>query len=260
MVKKEQRVFVKSNPSVSEAKSFISRHHQENPEKTLLQLMGHCKVEYQGRAKSFLDWGDRILILKQDGNLMIHQPVLREPINWQPAGSITDYIINDDVFILKSRHRKPPEKMKITFNAIYAIIICSLKDTARLKIAGMEADVVKQIIDNPSCVEKGLRIHKQEKQVHSGMIDLFAYDKEHKPVVIEVKRSIATISNVHQLRMYVNDIQQQSDKEYVRGILCAPRIPDMIKNLLLDYNLEWKEVDHEIILADDNQKTLSDFK
>ncbi len=259
MVKKTKRVHIKKNPSASEAKSFISHYHQENPEKTLLQLLGHCKVNYQGRAKSFLDWGDRLIILKEDGNLMVHQPVLREPINWQPTGSRTEYVINDDVFILKSHHQKPPEKMKITFDEIFAIIICILKDTAQLRIAGMEADVVKQIIDNPSCVEEGLRIHQQEKQVHSGMIDLFAYDKDHKPVVIEVKRSLATISNVHQLRMYVNDIQQQSKKDFVRGILCAPRIPDMIKNLLLDYNLEWKEVNHEIILADDNQKTLSEF-
>jgi RecB family endonuclease NucS len=95
--------------------------------------------------------------------------------------------------------------------------------------------------------------------VNSGMIDLFAYDKTHNPVIIEVKRSLATISNVHQLRMYVNDMKRASDHSTVRGILCAPRIPDMIKNLLLDYDLEWKEVEHEIVLPDDKQKKLADF-
>ena len=248
-----------NNPSATEAKSFIARYHQKNPEKTMLQLLGTCTVDYQGRAKSFLDWGDRLIIIKQDGNLIVHQPVLREPINWQPAGSINDFKVKNDFFILKSRHRKPPEKMKILFKNIYTVIISSLKDEAQLRIAGMEADVVQQIIDDPSCVEEGLRIHKQEKQVSSGMIDLFAYDKEHRPVIIEVKRSLATISNVHQLRMYVNDIQKESDGANVRGILCAPRIPSMIKNLLIDYNLEWKEVEHEIVLPDDYQKTLTDF-
>jgi RecB family endonuclease NucS len=123
----------------------------------------------------------------------------------------------------------------------------------------MESDVVQHIISNPSSVEEGLRIQKQEKQVNSGMIDLFAYDKDHVPVIIEVKRSLATISNVHQLRMYVNDIQHESEKANVRGILCAPRIPDMVRNLLKDYDLEWKEVEHEIVLADDKQRTLSEF-
>jgi endonuclease len=250
---------ISRNPTASEAKSFISRCHQKNPEKTMLQLLGVCTVDYQGRAKSFLDWGERLIIIKQDGNLIVHQPVLREPINWQPAGSITEFKVEDSFFILNSRHRNPPEKMKIVFKKIYTVIVSSLKDNAQLKIVGMEADVVQHIIDDPSCVEKGLRIHKQEKQVNSGMIDLFAYDNEHRPVIIEVKRSLATISNVHQLRMYVNDIQQESDKANVRGILCAPRIPSMIKNLLMDYNLEWKEVEHKIVLPDDKQKTLTDF-
>lgn len=259
MTQKKDAVVIRKNPSASEAKIFISQSHLKNPEKTMVQLIGDCTVDYQGRAKSYLDWGERVIIIKQDGNLMVHQPVLREPINWQPAGSITDFKVKDGLLLLKSRHRKPPEKMTIVFKNIFACIICSLKDEARLKIAGMESDVVDHILKDPSCVEDGLRIHKQEKQVNSGMIDLFAYDKDHRPVIIEVKRSLATISNVHQLRMYVQDVQRESDKTLVRGILCAPRIPDMIKNLLLDYHLEWKEVEHEIVLPDDNQKTLKDF-
>ncbi|MBS3778171.1 MAG: endonuclease NucS [Candidatus Thermoplasmatota archaeon] len=259
MIRNNDVVKIREYPCALDAKSFITTFHQKKPEKTVLQLIGKCTVDYQGRAKSFLDWGDRIVILKQDGNLMVHQPVLREPINWQPAGSVTEFNVQNDLFLLKSRHQNPAEKMTVSFKEIYSIIVCRLKDTAELKIAGMEADVVQNIIDNPSCVEEGLRIHKQEKQVNSGMIDLFAYDKDHTPVIIEVKRSLATISNVHQLRMYVNDMQHESEKAMVRGILCAPRIPDMIKNLLIDYNLEWKEVEHEIIIPDDQQKTLKEF-
>jgi len=45
----------------------------------------------------------------------------------------------------------------------------------------------------------------------------------------------------------------------VRGILCAPRVPDMVKNLLSDYDLEWREVERKIVLPDDFQKTLKDF-
>ncbi|MBS3802297.1 MAG: endonuclease NucS [Candidatus Thermoplasmatota archaeon] len=259
MTQKKNVVEIIQYPSASEAKSFIEKHHLKKPEKTILQIIGSCTVDYRGRAKSVLDWGERFIIIKPDGNLMVHQPVLREPINWQPAGSTTEFRVDDELFIVYSRHRKPSEKMIISFKEIFSIVICELKDTAQLKIVGMESDVVNHIIKDPSCVEDGLRIHKQEKQVDSGMIDLFAYDKSHTPVIIEVKRSLATISNVHQLRMYVNDMRHESESANVRGILCAPRIPDMIKNLLLDYNLEWKKVEHEIVLPDDKQKTLTDF-
>lgn len=259
MNKKKNVVKIIQYPSMPDAESFITTHHQKKPEKTVLQLIGTCTVEYQGRAKSYLDSGDRIIIIKQDGNILVHQPVMREPINWQPSGSIIEYKIKDDSLILKSRHRKPAEKMVIIFTELFTIIVSQLIDSAQLKITGMESDVVKHIINNPSCIEEGLRIQNQEKQVRSGMIDVFAYDKDHTPVIIEVKRSLATISNVHQLRMYVQDMQQDSEKTLVRGILCAPRIPDMIKNLLQDYNLEWKEVEHELVLPDDQQKSLNEF-
>ena len=139
------------------------------------------------------------------------------------------------------------------------IVATSLRDKAEFVIAGMETDVVNQIISEPDTIEEGLRISKREKQVKSGMIDLFGYDKEHTPTVIEVKRSVANISAVHQLRMYVTDIKKDIDEANVRGILCAPHVPDMVKNLLSDYDLEWREVERKIVLPDDFQKTLKDF-
>lgn len=247
------------NPSTSDTLNFIEKYHKSKPDKTLLLLIGDCMVDYRGRARSFLDWGGRIVIIKQDGAVLVHQPVMREPVNWQPTGSKTDFSIKDNHLILRSHHTSPPEKMKITFRDIKLVAVTSLFDKAQLVISGMETDVVNEIISNPDIIEKGLRISKREKHVKSGLIDLFGYDKNHVPVVIEVKRSLANISAVHQLRMYVNDIKKDVDEANVRGILCAPRVPDMVKKLLSDYSLEWQEVERRIVLPDDYQKTLKEF-
>jgi RecB family endonuclease NucS len=59
--------------------------------------------------------------------------------------------------------------------------------------------------------------------------------------------------------MYVNDIKKDVKQANVRGILCAPRIPDMVKKLLSDYGLEWKEVERKVVMPDDYQKTLKEF-
>ena len=217
-------------------------------------------VDYRGRAQSLLDWGERIIMIKQDGNVLVHRPEMREPVNWQPSGTTTTFHQKKNQFIIRSNHTKPPEKMKIIFRTIKTIIATTLKDTAHLAIAGMELDVVNQIVCEPTIIEEGLRISKREKQVKSGMIDLYCYDKNHTPTIIEVKRSIANISAVHQLRMYVSDVKKDVKKANVRGILCAPKIPDMVKHLLTDYDLEWKEVERKVILPDDFQKTLKDFK
>ncbi len=247
------------NTTSSNALKFIEKYHKSKADKTILLIIGDCMIDYRGRARSFLDWGERIIIIKQDGSVLVHQPIMREPVNWQPSGSKTDFSVKDELLILRSHHTRPPEKMKTTFRAIKLVAASKLYDKAKLLISGMETDVVNEIISNPEAIEDGLRISKREKHVKSGMIDLFGYDCNHIPVVIEVKRSLATISAVQQLRMYVNDIKKDVDTAIVRGILCAPRIPDMVKKLLNDYDLEWKEVERQIVLPDDYQKTLKEF-
>lgn len=248
-------------PKVSDALKFIKEKHKLIPEKTVLLIAGDCMINYKGRARSLLDWGERIIIIKEDGNVIVHRPELREPVNWQPAGSKTDFKVEKKYLVMRSSHSKskPAEKMKIQFRSIKFITVTKLKDNAELVVSGMEVDFVNHIMSEPDCIEDGFRIMKREKQVKSGMIDLYGFDKNHTPVVIEVKRSLATISAVHQLRMYVNDIKGESDETKVRGILCAPRVPDMIKHLLTDYNLEWQEVERKIVIPDDFQKTLKDY-
>jgi len=246
-------------PLASDALNFIEKHHKTKPDKTMLLLVGDCMVDYRGRARSLLDWGERIVMIKEDGTVLIHKPVMREPVNWQPAGTTTEYSVKDNQLIIRSRHKKPPEKMKIVFRDLKTVMATSLHDQASLVIAGMETDVVNQIIIDPSIIEEGLRISKREKHVMSGLIDLYGFDMNHVPVVIEVKRSVASISAVQQLRMYVNDVKKDVKTADVRGILCAPRVPDMVKKLLLDYGLEWQEVERQVVLPDDWQKTLHDF-
>jgi len=248
------------HPTASDALHFIKEHHSSRPEKTMLLVMGECMVDYHGRAKSLLDWGERLIMIKQDGTVLVHQPVMREPVNWQPTGSITEFKTKDDLLILNCRHLKPAEKMKVTFRQLKLVTATSLIDKANLVISGMEIDVVNQIVRDPSIIEDGLRIIKREKPVKTGSIDLYGFDKNHIPVVIEVKRSLATISSVHQLRMYVTDIKKDRKEPKVRGILCAPRVPDMVKKLLEEQRLEWREVKRKIVLPDNRQRTLKEFK
>jgi RecB family endonuclease NucS len=247
------------HPSASYALKFIKEYHTSKPEKTMLLVMGECMVDYQGRAQSLLDWGERVIIIKQDGTVLVHQPVMREPVNWQPTGCITEFKIKDDFLILNCRHHRPAEKMKITFRQLKLVTATSLIDRANLIIAGMEIDVVNQIVSDPTIIEEGLRIVKREKSVKTGSIDLYGFDINHIPVVIEVKRSLATINSVHQLRMYIKDIKKNRKEPKVRGILCAPRVPDMVKKLLEEQGLEWREVKRKVVLPDNRQKTLKEF-
>lgn len=241
------------SPSSLDALDFAKRYCKS---KKLSVVIGDCLIEYRGRAKSLLDWGERAVIIKQDGAVIVHQPTMREPVNWQPSNTKTDFSVENEKFIMNTYHKHPNEKMKLTFRNVRMMIATSLKDNARIVVSGMETDIVEKIIEKPDVIEEGLRITKREKKTKSGMIDLYGYDKQCVPVIIEAKRSLATIPAVHQLRMYVNDIKRKNKKANVRGILCAPRIPKMVKHLLEDYGLEYKEFGWVKEIVDKKQRKL----
>lgn len=50
-------------------------------------LVGSCVVNYRGRAGSVLPEGERVVIIKPDGTLLVHQKEKREPVNWNPPGA-----------------------------------------------------------------------------------------------------------------------------------------------------------------------------
>ena len=51
--------------------------------KSLVILVGLMEVFYEGRAASSLGEGERLLIVKQDGSMLVHRPMGYEPVNWQ---------------------------------------------------------------------------------------------------------------------------------------------------------------------------------
>ena len=247
-------------PGLDEAVDFAREQFLRQPEKSMLILLGDCQIRYSGRAQSRLDWGDRLMVVKQDGTVFIHQPTGREPVNWQPAGARTRFQLKDDLFVAQSVHYKNKEKMVIRFRRIEMMLVAALRDMAELHIVGMEKDLADRIMESPEVIEPGLRLTRREKQTRSGLIDLYGYDADNIPVVIEVKRGQATISAVQQLRMYVTDLKHGNPEARVRGILCTPQIPEMVRRLLEDYGLEWHEYGWQHELELDQQRTLSEYR
>ena len=62
----------------------------------MVTLVGECEVDYDGRATSHLPLGERLVILKSDGTLLVHRTEQHEPVNWQSPGC-THTVRLDDV-------------------------------------------------------------------------------------------------------------------------------------------------------------------
>ena len=74
-----------------------------------ITIFACCKVEYEGRALSQLNWGERIILIKPDGSFLIHQDKKVEPVNWQPPKSKTRCYLSGERLILESHRRTPKE-------------------------------------------------------------------------------------------------------------------------------------------------------
>ncbi len=245
------------SPSSEEALEALNEG-LNNMKKRMVTIVGNCKVDYSGRARSFLDYGERLVIVKPDGTVMVHGNEKREPLNWQPPGTRVKYAM-DDGLTIEARRTSPPETMRIHFKAIDALSIFQLNDGAELNIIGEEADIVDKLEADPSIIEDGLRVIRREQATNSGYIDLFCEDKDGVTVIVEVKRTAITHNAVYQLEAYLVDFKKKNNKAAVRGILCAPRVSEMAKTLIAEKGLEYRQVGYDFELKDKKQKSLEYF-
>jgi len=245
------------SPSREEALNALN----ESPgdiKKRMVTIVGNCKVDYAGRARSFLDYGERLVIVKPDGTVMVHGNEKREPLNWQPPGTKVKYK-SEGGLTLEARRTSPPETMHIHVKSIGALSIFQLNDGAELDIIGEEADIVDKLEADPSVIEDGLRVICREQTTNSGYIDLFCEDRDGVTVIVEVKRTSISPNAVYQLEAYLADFKKKNHKAAVRGILCAPRISEMAKTLIAEKGLEYKQVDYDFELKDRKQRSLDNY-
>ena len=208
--------------------------------KTLL-IVGNCWVHYAGRAKSKLEPGERILIVKEDGSLLVHRSVGYEPVNWQPPGCIFHIQVKDKVLEIHAVRQKPSESVKVFFDKILMVSAFNLADSGEFSLYASEEDMHKAILLKPSILEEGFKPISYEKKVEPGFVDVYGVDKDGKLVVVEVKRKTAGKEAALQLAKYIEAIKSKADRE-VRGILAAPNIAKDAKRLLTSLGLEFKVV------------------
>jgi len=225
------------NPTVKEAEKVVKDAIAQH--KALL-VVGNCWVNYLGRARSKLEPGERILIIKGDGSLLVHRPVGYEPVNWQPPGCIFHtQTKKNNILEVRAVRRKPAESVKVFFDKIYMVSALSLVDSGEFSLYASEEDMHKAVLLEPSLLEEGFKPISYEKKVRPGFVDVYGVDKDGKLVVVEIKRKTAGKEAVLQLAKYIEAIKSKADRE-VRGVLAAPRIAKDVQRLLITLGLEFK--------------------
>ncbi|WP_297515741.1 endonuclease NucS [Thermococcus sp.] len=231
------KVELRENPSPEEIKLLVDLAVSSEG---VLTIFACCRVHYDGRAKSELGPGDRVIIVKPDGSFLIHQKEKREPVNWQPPGSVVKLELREKP-VLVSVRRKPRETLEVELDEVYLITVFHAEDYEELALTGSEAEMAELIFENPEVIEPGFKPLYREKPIKHGIVDVLGVDRDGNLVVLELKRRRADLHAVSQLKRYVETLREEH--ENVRGILVAPSLTSGAKKLLEKEGLEFRKLE-----------------
>jgi len=236
------KLSVLTEPTLVEAAALIEKAFAQR--RTLI-VVGTCRVRYVGRASSTLELGERILIIKSDGSLLVHRPVGYEPVNWQPAGSVFHVQIKDNELEVHGIRQKPHENVQVNFENVYTVSSINLLDSGDFLLHASEDDMHRAILLKPELLEEGFKPISWEKKVVPGFVDIYGEDRNGKLVIVEVKRKTASKEAALQLAKYIEPIKAKVNRE-VRAVLVAPSLGKDVQRMLVTLGLEFKALDPKI--------------
>ena len=253
------------DPNIEETYDLIDSGIRK---KAVINIFAYCKVLYEGRALSQLDWGERFVMLKPDGSFLVHQERKVDPVNWQPPKSRARALIKENNLFLESHRRTPKEKLEVEIEKVHFASFALAEDYQELELAGYEKDMGDMIMEHPHIIEPGFTPTAREYNTEHGFIDILGKDNDGNTVVVELKCRKAGINAVKQIRRYVKDFEEsdnaylkeiETEKKKIRGLLVAPDINEDAKELLEEEGIEFKAVKPPKELKSDKKVTLDIF-
>ena len=220
-----------------------------------------CEVDYSGRAEAHLPIGERLIIIKADNALLVHQPEGNAPINYMKPDTKHSVKINDKILLLSSQNTKLKEYLDIRMSKIHFINSHALKDGQKIQIIGTEKDMSEMIYNNPSLISDDFKPISMEEQTKYGFIDVFGYDSKNNLVIVECKRYCADLSAVTQLRRYVEKMKKIKGTDNIKGIIAAPKITGNAEQMASDWGFSFVAVEPPKYKErfNKNQQTLGEF-
>ena len=236
----EQGLQAHSAPTVSEALDLLESGIEGE---RLITLFGRCRVEYDGRAASSLDAGNRLVVLKPDGTILVHTDSGQQPVNWQPPGCTHEGRLDDGALLVESVRTNPDERLLVAFERVDQVVVYDGTGDSDVTVLGTEADLRDRILDRPELIEEGFEPRATERDTSAGAVDIYGTDSEDHAVVVELKRRRVGPDAVSQLNRYVEALESDLHAgRTVRGILVAPSVTDRAHNLLERRGLEFVSV------------------
>jgi RecB family endonuclease NucS len=183
-------------------------------------IVARCEVVYSGRLNATLPEAVRLLILKADGSVLVHDDAGGfKPLNWMTAPTL----VADEGDKLVVTKPKTEDQLEIRLVEVLSDVTHDMGESAALQKDGVERDLQEALAAMPDALGEPLTLVKREWATEVGPVDLMCKDPGGGWVAVEIKR-VGTIEAVEQLTRYLGFIREDPAKAECRGILAAERL------------------------------------
>src|SRR5947207_10513957 len=132
-------------------------------------LVARCEVRYTGRLNAVLPEAVRLLVLKADGSVLVHDDAGGyKPLNWMTGPTLSEEL--GDVLLV--RKPKTEDVLEIRLAEIVSDVVHDMGESAALQKDGVERDLQLELAAAPRALGEDLTLVKREWTTELGPVDL----------------------------------------------------------------------------------------
>jgi RecB family endonuclease NucS len=206
-------------------------------------IVARCEVVYSGRISTVLPEAVRLLMLKADGSLLVHDDAGGfKPLNWMTGPT---FVIDEGSRLIVTKP-KTEDQLEIRLVEVLSDVQHDMGESAALQKDGVERDLQLALAEMPDALGEPLTLVKREWATEIGPVDLMCKDDDGEWVAVEIKRT-GTIEAVEQLTRYLAFIREDPAKAGCRGILAAQQIKPQAVALAESRGIRCATVDLQVL-------------
>ena len=222
-------------------------------------VIATCSVDYAGRLNAHLPLATRVVMVKNDGSVLIHSDGgSYKPLNWMSPPCSLEVIEPEEMHkesgvteVWRVLHNKTADLLLINIHNILSDTSHHLGEDPGLIKDGVEAHLQVLLAEQIELVGEGYQLVTREYMTAIGPVDILARDRDGKHVAIEIKRR-GDIDGVEQLTRYVELLNRDPLLAPVTGIFAAQEIKPQARTLAEDRGLRCLTLDYDTMRGVDN--------
>ena len=219
-------------------------------------VVASCQVDYAGRLTAHLPMAKRVLMIKNDGSVLIHSDGgSYKPLNWMsPPCTLREGTTDDGQLEWTVTATKADGTLRILIDEVHHDSSHELGVDPGLQKDGVEKHLQELLAEHPATLADGLTLVRREFPTAIGPVDLMCRDASGLSVAVEIKRR-GEIDGVEQLTRYLELLNRDpllTTRGQVRGIFAAQEIKPQARVLATDRGIACAVVDYDALRGMDD--------